>query len=322
MLAVKVVASAQWSSIETHTEGAARETRRQRMTFVPRLPAFYLLGFAVLATTVGGCASWNSSATDLSELNKKAGLTELPESRKSVALEFEFINLPLADMVADDSESVWQWVDETRVDTVIRQRLLANGIRVGFVANEQRFRRRLNSQTQEQDVVEQFLAEASVASDFDQGQKRVPLRMGRRYELPLHRPIPGNHVALIRVQDETIGRTLSDAQYLYAITAKPADNQNQIQLRLRTEIQHGDMRQKWVSTDAAMRIDMRRETWEIPELDLDLLAEEGSLIVVAPTTPAKGLGKHMLTGDSADQDLEQVVVLIRVAQIPTAVDLL
>ena len=72
--------------------------------------------------------------------------------------------------------------------------------------------------------------------------------------------------------------------------------------------------------EAALRIDTRRETWSIPELDLNLTASEQDTLVIAATTPATGLGKKMLTGTGSDHDQEQVLVLVHIAQVPTAVD--
>ncbi|MFK8114184.1 MAG: hypothetical protein AB8B91_18425 [Rubripirellula sp.] len=279
-----------------------------------------LTAIAFLATTMVGCASWKASPKR--KVVTKKATVQVPTNPKLVLLEVEFINLDLDENDPDASESLWQWIDETKVDAENRQRLLANGIRVGYVANEQRLRKRMSDSSGKQDVVEKFLAEASIASDVSHGTKRIPMRLGKRHELPLHQPIAGSHVALIRLDNETIGKTLADAQYLYSITATSAANQKQIHLRMTPEIQHGDMRQKWVGSDSALRIDTRRETWAIPELDLNVLATEGETLAIAPTSPVRGLGKQMLTGSSAELTTQQVMMLIHVSQVPTAVDML
>ena len=79
---------------------------------------------------------------------------------------------------------------------------------------------------------------------------------------------------LIEKELKFLGRTLSNPQYFFAITATDGAAQKQVHLRLRPEIQFGDTRQKWVSSDTALRIDNRRETWSIPELDITLQASE------------------------------------------------
>lgn len=268
---------------------------------------------------VVGCASWKGRPSSTEPTHEPTN-TRIAENKKRVVLEVEFVNLAMDEMDVDQSAAIWQWVDETAVDAAIRQRLLANGLRVGFVASEERFRERLASATTNPDVVESFLSQASVASDVSHGEKRIPMRMGRRYELPLRQPHRGSHVALLRVGGETIGRTLDNPQYLLALTATKADTQEQVRLKIRPEIQFGDTRQKWVSSESALRIDARRETWSIPELDVDVLASERDTIILAPATPVAGLAKQMLIGAGADQQSQQLVVLIRVAQVPSAVD--
>ena len=146
------------------------------------------------------------------------------------------------------------------------------------------------------------------------------MRMGHRYELPLRQPIEGSHVALVRIDGETIGRTLNNAQYSFAITATQASAQKRVRLRFRPEIQFGDTRQKWISSEKAIRIDTRRNTWSIPELDLNLMASEQDTFVIAAATPITGLAKHMLTGTGSDYAAQQLVVLVHVAKIPSAVD--
>lgn len=273
---------------------------------------------ALLVASMVGCASWSDSAATNDLLRSSAAA--LPKNKKRVVLEVEFVNLALDTSDADDVASLWQWVDETAIEPVTRRRLIANGIRVGMLGNEERFRARLAESTNDPDVVDRFLAEASIASDTSHGGKRIPLRFGRRYEMPLRQPIPGSHVALLRIDDETMGRTLENAQYLLAMTAAESERQEQIRLKIRPEIQYGETRQKWVSSDSAIRIDSRRDNWSLESLEIDLKASERDTLVFSATTPMVGIAKHMLTGDAAGQGQQQLVVLVKVAQIPSAVD--
>ncbi len=223
-------------------------------------------------------------------------------------------------MAADRAASMWQWVDETAIDVTLRRRLLENGLRVGLVSNEESFRDRLASIASQQDVVEKFLTSASVASDVSRGAKKIPMRIGKRYELPLRQPIEGTHVAMARIDGETIGKTLLDAQYLFAVEPIRSTGQKQIHLRLRPEIQHGEMRQQWVGSESAFRIGQRRPVWAFPTLDLNLEISEGDVIVIAPTLPMTGLTKHMFVGLNANQQAEQIVLLMRIEHVPTAAD--
>jgi hypothetical protein len=265
-----------------------------------------------------GCASWKEPTSTDAVFEKN--LSRTIKNKKRVVLDVEFVNIAVDESDLDQTASLWQWVDESAIDAAMRRRLLDNGIRVGILANEERFRSRLADATTQQDVVEEFLSKASVASEISHGELKIPMRLGRRYELPLRQPIEGSHVALVRIDEETIGRTLSNAQYFFAITATRGNAQQQVRLRFRPEIQFGDTRQKFVSSGTAIRIDTRRDTWSIPELDLMMTASEGDTLVIAPKSPINGLARQMLTGAGPDHTRMQVVVLVRVAQVPSAVD--
>jgi hypothetical protein len=235
-------------------------------------------------------------------------------------VEVEFINTALEMMEAEQRSGLWQWVDETSIEAGLRQNLLDNGIRIGRVTNLERFEKGLRSSVSQPDVVEEFLSQASVATEVSHGQQRIPMRLGKRCELALRQPFEGSHVALVRDGDETIGRTLLNAQYFLALTATAADTAQQIRLSIQPEIQHGTARPKWVSSETAIRIDTRRETWTLDMLNIKLDASAGDTIVIAPDAPSRGLATKMLTGQATDQAEQQLVVLIHVIQIPSPAD--
>ncbi len=278
-----------------------------------------MLVVVAFAASIGGCASWKDDSS-LDSILKSREKNKIGSPQRSIVLDVEFVNVDAEAVEPDQAASLWQWVDETPIDVKLRQRFLSNGMRVGVVSNKERFRERLSTIAANHDVIDTFMATASVASDVSRGEKKIPMRIGRRYELPVRKPIEGSHVAMVRIDENTVGQTLENAQYLLAIHPLELTAQKQVHMRMRTEIQHGQMRQKWIGSDSAIRIDQRRETWSIPSLDLDINAREGDVIVIAPTWPITGLAKQMLSGVNADNKAEQIVLLIRVEQIPTAVD--
>ncbi|NNE00335.1 MAG: hypothetical protein HKN47_23700 [Pirellulaceae bacterium] len=232
----------------------------------------------------------------------------------------EFVPIEIDETTPDDIQSLWQWVDETNLAATTRRELISNGLRTGRVIDAERFRSRLDSMTQPKSVVDQFLSQADVASEVSHGGRRIPMRTGRRYELPVRQPIEGSHVSLVRLDGELFGRTLVDPQFLLALTPTSGNTPQQINLRFRPEIQHGSMRQSWVSSDTALRIDTRRETWSIDQLDFMLTGVENDTFVMGTTAERIGLGKQMLSGTSSDNTHQQVVVLITLAQVPTPAD--
>ena len=282
------------------------------------LPNLLLTAMALLAIQLSGCASWTDRETD----QAKSKLPTLKPNARSLVLEVEFVPIDVDTTDPDDVQSLWQWVDETAVDSGTRHVWLANGLRAGRVVRRERLRSRLETMKSQQNAVDQFLSEAEIASEVAQGGKRIPMRLGRRYELPLREPISGSHVTLVRVKGETIGQTLTDPQYLLAVTTNDGQSPKQVEVTLRPEIQHGAMKQQWVTSDSALRIDRRREAWSLEELTLRLTATEGDLFMIASTIPRMGLGKQMLSGNRADSMEQQVILLIRVEKIPTAVSAL
>lgn len=241
-------------------------------------------------------------------------------NKKRLVLEVEFVKLPIFSADSDALENSWQRVDETRLDPEVRHRLIANGIRAGIVLDVHQFRQGLQELSAEEDVLDTFLNQASIASSAAQGQQRIPMRYGRRYELPVCNPGEGEQVTLLQLEDETIGRTLTGAQYLLAMTGRETSISEQIQLRVRPEVQYGESKPKFVTSDTALRIDSRRETWSIEPLEMELTLQEGETITIAPTLPLKGLAKQMLSSAGPDQQTQQTIILIRIAQVPTAID--
>ena len=281
----------------------------------------------LLLLSAFGCKTWSNSATEsltnhTPQAQKPAGSPSF--NRKRVILDVEFVNaVPRSFSTSPEQESspsLWRWVDETRINPSMRQNMLRNGIRVGLVNNEEEFRNQLNEREGDRDLVETFLAEASIASDLAHGSQTLPMRLGRRYELPLRQPFEGSHVAMIREGDDLIGKTMRNAQYVLALTINRGKTPEQIELKVHPEIQHGDTVRKWVSSDTALRIDSRRETWQLESMNLQFNAQEGDLIVIGPTQPLHGVAKHMLSGVDQDNQQEQLILLIRVAQIPTLIE--
>ena len=145
-------------------------------------PICVRLACLLLASLAVGCASWTDRGT---EPGTDSQLPELKPNPRSLVLKVQFLPIEIESANADDLQSIWQWVDETAVDTATRHNWLTNGLRAGRVIHRDRFHSRLQALTSEPNAVDQFLAEAGVASEISQGNKQIPMRLGRRYELPL-----------------------------------------------------------------------------------------------------------------------------------------
>lgn len=267
-----------------------------------------------------GCASWSDRAAHV----EREPIDAKPATRASRSIEVEsnFVQVRFDPAKPDQLQSIWQWVDETVIPADKRVLLARNGLRVGRVAQHDRLQARVEEFRAENppDVIDQFLASASVASHQTEGTDRIPLRIGKRKELPVRSPINGEQVILFHDGEELVGETLNDPQFLFAVTAERGNLRGTMRLRLRPEVQHGEMEQSFVAGGAAMRIDVRRPSWSFEPLEFDLPASEGDLFVITETASRRGLGRQMFGGKNVDQLEQQTMVLLRVTHIPTAAD--
>jgi hypothetical protein len=237
---------------------------------------------------------------------------------RTIELETEFVQIQFDPADPDQLQSMWQWVDETILPPATRELLNRNGLRIGKVFQPDRLNGRLRSLKagQASDVVDTFLASASVSSHQSEGGRVDPMRIGKRNELPVRLPIEGVHVPMIYQNGEVIAKSLLDPTFLFSVTPQPGQSASEIRLRLRPEIQHGEMRQDWVQGDGALRIDVRRQSWSLDSMEFELVGGEGDLFLVSETVTRKGLGEMMLGGKTVDQMEQQTVLLLRIANVP------
>lgn len=231
-----------------------------------------------------------------------------------------------SDIDADDAQSqnellveppvdIWKGIDETVILPESRYALRRNGIRIGKAQSVADFSQQLDNIRVLPTESSEVLEIADVQSDLSHSARRITFRIGKRYELPVRQPAKDPQVVLVTVGDQTIGQTLAQAQPLFAMRITSADSRT-ARLSLRPEIQHGSMRQTWVGNDAALRIDNRRDAWVLNELESDVALEKGDVLVAGCREPAFGLGKHLFTGTTAEGDSDQVLMIVRVVDLP------
>ena len=221
----------------------------------------------------------------------------------------------LSGAAADDSD-LWQWVDETVLAAPARRALQANGLRAGRLVREDRFREALARQRAQSDVIDDFLREAEISSRLSQGSRSLPLRYGRRAEVPLHQPLGGDQVTLVKTGPQLVGKTLGNPQLTLALTSRPGDGSRELLLDVRPEIQHGESRQAFISSDSAIRIDTRREVWRLETLDFSSRMSVGDVLVLSTTATPRGVGAQMLTDTGSSGDDARLYLLLRLESVP------
>ncbi|MEM6474056.1 MAG: hypothetical protein AAF802_31185, partial [Planctomycetota bacterium] len=141
----------------------------------------------LLAGTLSGCvplSAWNSDEA-ISDRSQTPALP-LRKISRSVEIESRFVQVEFDPTEPDQLQSIWQWADETVIPPELRRRLLRNGLRVGKVTQPDRIDAKLDllRSKETRSVVDTFLASAEVASHQMQGSKTIPMRIGKRVEMP------------------------------------------------------------------------------------------------------------------------------------------
>lgn len=274
---------------------------------------------ALALVCLGGCASLsNWSADEMSNDAAKSGLP-LRKVARSIELESRFIQIQFDRSNPDQLQSMWQWCDETILPIETRKMLATNGLRIGRVVQYDRLETKLQALRSQasRDVLDEFLSSASIASRQREGVHVDPVRIGKRAELPVRSPNKGDEVVMINEHGKLHGKTLSNPQYLFAMTPELGRNTGSVRLRLRPEIQHGDVQQNWVQGDAATRIDTRRQSWSLDNMEFMLEGQEGDVFLIAETASRRGLGRQMFGDKDINQFEQQTVLLLKIANVPT-----
>jgi len=293
----------------------------------------------ILLPLCNGCATWHADA----DLPKT--VRGLPPPRRhpgDVVFDISFIAIkpakppatvaglsPQGDNESDGPKSpsdtsnhpefdIWDFIDETVIGPESRYALRRNGIRLGKAQSVGDFPQRLQQIRTLPTESSEVLETADVQSDLSHSARRITFRVGKRYELPVRQIAKDSQVVLVTIGEQTIGQTLSQAQPLFAMRVSSADART-VRLSLRPEIQHGVMRQTWVGNDAALRIENRRDSWVLDQLETEVVMEKGDVFVAGCRETAFGLGQQFFTGTTAEGDNDQVLMIVRVVELPTAI---
>lgn len=263
---------------------------------------------SAILTAASGCTTWHNDSPPQSPA------FSLPTPKRepgAAVLDIAFVSID----TRAEIERLWESVDQTVIPLDVRQGWELNGLRIGRVQKSIDFDQRLAAIRRKAEESHGAMEATDVLSDLSHENRRITCRIGKRYELPVRQPATEDQSVLLRIGADTVGRTLSRSQPLFAIRAMAADIHS-IQLALSPAIQHGELKQTWVGSDAALRLDNRRESWNLDELLAETRLDQGSILVVGSIMPPIGLGRMMFTGVTAEGDEDRVVMVIRVTELP------
>ncbi len=268
---------------------------------------------------LSGCAQW---APD-EEVARK-GTSGLPPAR--IADEASVVDVifwplprpgstPLSQTGSDDPiASLWSEVDELSVPREVRQKLLHNGLRAGKLRHIEQVLDRFGL-PDPTDEATRLLSQVSVTSDIAHSRHTIPFREGEIQDVAIRQTQSGTAAVMVRLGEETVGKRLSQPQFLCRLQVRPTVD-GRLRLRLWPKVEHGEIRQSYVSSDQALRIDSARDAWQLSELATEVLLDAQETLILTATPQPIGLGKQMLTGELPDGTHERVAILVRVSRLP------
>lgn len=255
-----------------------------------------------------GCAQWSREA----EVDPAPLLPPPQKSLDSVVVETVLVRFS-ANKV-DPLQTVWRDVDESIFDIEFRELLDKNGLRAGVLLGElpQVIREQIQQTSYQQNT--DALEHAGLAADVDNKMRKLQCRSGRRKDLIVRREVRDELTVLTTLDGRTVsGETYLQPAVLFDLRAVPHGD-GQATIELTPEIQHGEHRQSFVSTEFGVRPEMRRsqQTWH--QLKIGTRLHPGQILMVAGTQPSKALGRAFFTTKTAEQTEEHVVLLVRLAE--------
>lgn len=273
-----------------------------------RTKSILLLTASLLCSIAGGCATWSS------ESDKEPDGLRMPVRRMSpdsVVVETVLVRFPSGSEKA--LHDIWARVHESGFDIAHRRLLDQNGLRAGVLLGElpRAIREQLSSTSLEQST--DALEHAGLAADVDNKMRQLQCRAGRRKELIVKRPLSDPLTVLMAFEDKRlVGETYQGASLLFDLRAIPhGDGTATVQLT--PEIQHGEHRQTFVSTEFGIRPEVNRQQSSWERLKLQATLSPGQILIVSTTSPPKSLGEAFFVTKTADKSHQNVLLLLRLA---------
>jgi hypothetical protein len=232
-------------------------------------------------------------------------------SPDSVTLETVVVRFPIE--YAADIDQLWLQVDESIIDLEHRLHLDKNGLRAGVLMGElpviirEQLHRTAAAQTT--DAIEY----AGLAADADNRMRQLSCRAGRRKELVLRRDILEPLTVISTRSGRLSGEIFLGATAQFDLRVVPHEN-GTATIKLVPEVQHGEYRHAYVSSQMGVRPDLRRQQTTWRDLAIEAKLEPQRILMVACTQPPKALGRALFMTRTVEQTEEYLVLLIRLSK--------
>ncbi len=258
---------------------------------------------------MGGCATWSKEKSSNREVNLLPPRQLNPDS---LLIETVLVRFPTGS--EEELSNLWRLSNEGIAELNLRQRLDKNGLRAGVILGElpQLIRDQLDETAKKQTT--DALEHAGLAADVDNKMRQLQCRAGRRKDL-LVKPDILDPLIVLSTRDgkHVNGETFERATLLFELRTIPHGD-GSATIELTPEVQHGEHRQTFVSTEFGVRPEMRRGLHRWEELTISAKLTPGQILLVASTLPPKALGQAFFVSKTADHSEEHVLLLVRLAE--------
>lgn len=277
------------------------------------LPSFAIAFIFSLLIGLVGCAQWSRDAS----LEASGGLSDsgfLPAAQKSldsVLVETVLVRFP--EQRIGDMEEIWGSVDESLLEISQRKMLDSNGLRAGVLLGELPKVLRDQIETTSHDQATDVLEHAGLAADVDNRMRQLQCRAGRSKEVIVRRELTDPLTVMSTKEGVLSGNTFQKPTVLFDMRVMPHGDK-QTTIKLTPEIQHGELKQAFVTTELGIRPNMQRDKQKWQELTVTAKLKPGQVLLMASTMPPKALGFAFFTTTTAELNKEYVVLLLRVAE--------
>lgn len=259
----------------------------------------------ILATAclvAAGCSALTGTVRLAADDDRAADIADAEARRRSLAprtlpVEVRFVRHDPRDQAF--AADLWKHVDEQSLDSGLRLRLAAAGLRAGVVTGSLPV-----------DVAARLEPAAAVdpAAPEEAGLRRV-LRLlpGKRAEVVAAAGL-AELVLLERGSDGVHGATYRDATALVALQAWP-DADGLVRIRLVPEVKHGAVQRSWVGEEGMFRLETGQSRQPFDELGLTARLPPGGMLVVGVAGDAgAGIGDALLRERSSAGGARMLVV--------------
>jgi len=252
---------------------------------------------------LSGCATWTSAPSKSEKLLRKTRL-----SVDSVVLELIFVHTDAED--EQWNHALWSQIDEVKLDTQQRGRLLANGFRCGVVGVQMPGPlRELAQQQQSADNPGNRSAD-HWATNTISSNRRLSARSGRRNEI-VTGATEDSIIVLVDEDGVVSGNPYENAQTVLATRVEPLGD-GRTHIEFVPEIHYGDPQQKWVGRDGTFVLEVGKHRKTYPHLKIATTLAPGETVVITTDGQRQSLGGRFF-GDAGPNGTTRKMLLVRLA---------